>query len=46
MMPLPEMRLLMFGALNWSAQWFDAGRRASLDDVADAALQLFLKEPR
>ena len=39
-------RLLMFGALNWTAQWFEAGRRASLDDVADAALQLFLKEPR
>ena len=38
-------RLLMFGALNWSAQWFDPGRRATLDEVADAALQLFLKEP-
>lgn len=38
-------RLLMFGALNWTAQWFEAGRRASLDDVADAALQLFLKDP-
>jgi TetR/AcrR family transcriptional regulator, cholesterol catabolism regulator len=38
-------RLLMFGALNWSAQWFDPARRATLDDVADAALQLFLKEP-
>jgi AcrR family transcriptional regulator len=38
-------RLLMFGALNWTAQWFEAGRSATLDDVADAALQLFLKEP-
>lgn len=38
-------RLLMFGALNWSAQWFDPARRATLDDVADAALQLFLKVP-
>ncbi|WP_342132442.1 TetR/AcrR family transcriptional regulator [Hydrogenophaga sp. OTU3427] len=39
-------RLLMFGALNWSAQWFDPARRATLDDVADAALQLFLKDVR
>lgn len=38
-------RLLMFGALNWSARWFDPTRRASLNDVTDAALQLFLKEP-
>lgn len=38
-------RLLMFGALNWSARWFDPTRGASLNDVTDAALQLFLKEP-
>ena len=38
-------RLLMFGALNWSVQWFDPTRQASLDALADAALQLFLKEP-
>ena len=38
-------RLLMFGALNWTAQWFETGRRASLDDVAETALQLFLKVP-
>ncbi len=37
-------RLLMFGALNWSAQWFDPKRRASLDDLTEAALQLFLQE--
>ncbi len=37
-------RLLMFGALNWSAQWFDPKRRATLDDLTEAALQLFLKE--
>ena len=34
----------MFGALNWSAQWFDPKRRASLDDLTEAALQLFLQE--
>lgn len=38
-------RLMLFGALNWSVQWFDPARRASLDDLADTALQLFLKDP-
>jgi TetR/AcrR family transcriptional regulator, cholesterol catabolism regulator len=37
-------RLMLFGALNWSVQWFEPGRRASLDDLTEAALQLFLKE--
>ena len=39
-------RLMLFGALNWSVQWFDPGRQASLDDLTQTALQLFLKEPR
>ncbi len=46
-------RLMIFGALNWSAQWYvppsprsARGRaRASLDELAGAALQLFLKVP-
>ena len=38
-------RLMLFGALNWSVQWFDASRRATLDDLTQTALQLFLKEP-
>jgi AcrR family transcriptional regulator len=37
-------RLLIFGALNWSAQWFDRRQSATLDDLADAALALFLQE--
>jgi TetR/AcrR family transcriptional regulator, cholesterol catabolism regulator len=37
-------RLLIFGALNWSVQWFDPKKRASLDDVTDAAMALFLQE--
>jgi TetR/AcrR family transcriptional regulator, cholesterol catabolism regulator len=37
-------RLMLFGALNWSVQWFDAGRSATLDDLTEAALQLFLKD--
>lgn len=39
-------RLLIFGALNWSAQWFDRRQDASLDDLADAAIQLFIGEAR
>jgi hypothetical protein len=35
-------RLLVFGALNWSAQWYDRRKGASLDDLADAALALFI----
>ena len=38
-------RLMLFGALNWSVQWFDASRRATLDDLTQTALQLFLKDP-
>ncbi len=37
-------RLMLFGALNWAVQWFEPGRRKSLDDLTEAALQLFLKE--
>jgi len=36
-------RLLIFGALNWSVQWFDAKKQASLDDVTNAAMALFLR---
>ena len=35
-------RLLIFGALNWSAQWYDRRKGASLDDLTDAALRLFI----
>ena len=35
-------RLLMFGALNWSAQWYDRRKGASLDELTDAAIALFL----
>lgn len=36
-------RLLMFGALNWSAQWYDRRKGASLGDLTDAALALFIR---
>jgi AcrR family transcriptional regulator len=37
-------RLLIFGALNWSAQWYDRRKGASLDDLADAAMKLFIRK--
>lgn len=37
-------RLLIFGALNWSAQWYDRRKGASLDELTDAACNLFLGE--
>ena len=39
-------RLMLFGALNWSVQWYDASREATLDDLTQTALQLFLKDPK
>ncbi|MEO8120321.1 MAG: TetR/AcrR family transcriptional regulator [Rhodoferax sp.] len=42
--PVKLARLLILGALNWSVQWFDPAKGASLDELTDAALALFLKE--
>jgi TetR/AcrR family transcriptional regulator, cholesterol catabolism regulator len=48
-------RLMIFGALNWSVQWYRppvataratrSWQRATLDDLTTTALQLFLKAP-
>lgn len=35
-------RILLFGALNWSLNWYDTQGRASLDDLADETLKLVL----
>jgi hypothetical protein len=35
-------RLLILGALNWSVQWFDPHKAASLDDLTEATLALFV----
>jgi AcrR family transcriptional regulator len=40
--PVKLARLLIFGALNWSVQWFDASKGASLDELADGAIALFI----
>lgn len=42
--PVKLARLLIFGALNWSVQWFDAKKGATLDELADAAMALFIGE--
>lgn len=34
-------RLLIFGALNWSVQWYDRRKGATVDELAAAALALF-----
>ena len=39
-------RLLIFGALNWSVQWFSARKGVSLDALSDAALDLFIAPAR
>lgn len=41
----PLVRLMIFGALNWSVQWYEArGGGATLDDLTDTALQLFVHQ--
>lgn len=41
----PEVaRLLIFGALNWSAQWYRDGGALSLDALTEQALALFIGE--
>jgi TetR/AcrR family transcriptional regulator, cholesterol catabolism regulator len=37
-------RLLLFGALNWSAQWYDRRKGASLDELAAATIALFIQD--
>ncbi len=39
-------RLLIFGALNWSVQWNDRKKSASLDDLANAAMALFIQDKK
>ena len=42
--PVGLARLLILGALNWSVQWFDPNKSASVQELADAAVAMFLKE--
>jgi len=43
--PAALARLLILGALNWSVQWFDRKKAASLEDLTDAAMTLFFPQP-
>ena len=63
--PVGLARLMIFGALNWAVQWYQAPvektvkrsskaatqttskspQRATLDDLTEAALALFLRDP-
>lgn len=42
--PVKLSRLLILGALNWSVQWFDRKKEASVDDLTQACMALFFKE--
>lgn len=39
----PPVRLLLFGMLNWSGQWYRHDGELSLDEIADAAADLILR---
>jgi hypothetical protein len=36
-------RLFTFGVLNWSARWYRAGGRKTLDQIADEAAGFLLR---
>lgn len=41
--PTPVDRLMMFGALNWVVQWYQATGPLSFDELADYAVQFLLR---
>jgi AcrR family transcriptional regulator len=42
-MPTRFDRLLMFGALNWTSQWYKPGAGTSLDELAEHAVRFLLR---
>ncbi len=42
--PVKLSRLLILGALSWTVQWFNPKKGASLDELTNACMALFLKE--
>ena len=36
-------RLFTFGVLNWTARWYHAGGRKSLDEIAEEAARFLLR---
>ena len=37
--------LLLFGALNWIARWYDARRALDVEALASECIRFFLREP-
>jgi AcrR family transcriptional regulator len=42
----PPVRLLLFGMLNWTTQWYRADGALSLDELTDACIALLLDKPK
>ncbi|MFZ6871257.1 TetR/AcrR family transcriptional regulator [Undibacterium sp. Di27W] len=42
-MPTHLDKLLMFGTLNWTAQWYRRGSGISIDELAEQAMQFILR---
>jgi AcrR family transcriptional regulator len=42
-MPTRFDRLLMFGALNWTVQWYKSGAGGSLEELAEHAVRFILR---
>ncbi|MFC5300475.1 TetR/AcrR family transcriptional regulator [Azospira restricta] len=41
----PPVRLLLFGMLNWSSHWYRPDGTLSVDELAEAAVALLLRQP-
>lgn len=41
----PPVRLLLFGMLNWTTQWYRADGALTLDQIGEAAIALLLRPP-
>lgn len=44
-MPTRVDRLFLFGALNWTAQWYRAGEKLSIEQLAERAITFCLRTP-
>lgn len=44
-MPSEFDRLLMFGALNWTVQWYKPGSRGDIERLAQQAMRFILRTP-
>ncbi|MES2151305.1 MAG: TetR/AcrR family transcriptional regulator [Pseudomonadota bacterium] len=44
-MPTGSDRLLMFGAMNWTAQWYKAGAGISMEELARQTVRFMLRTP-